>query len=55
MKKTPYTEPVDFIPKDIRKKMKIGEFAEEQPRGNDSKITNEEFREYVKGGDKKKK
>ena len=49
-KKINYKEPDDYFPKDIRKKMKIGEFAEQpkkEEKGN--KISNEEFRNYLNG------
>ena len=50
---TGYREPDDYFPKDIRKKYKLGEYAEEEPKQKDKKdrdITNEEFREYIKNG-----
>ena len=36
--KTGYKEPVDFIPKDIRKKYKLGEYAETQ-KATKKKVT----------------
>lgn len=49
-RKISYSEPDDYFPKDIRKKMKIGEFAE-QPKKEEKgkKISNEEFRNYLNG------
>lgn len=49
-KKFSYKEPDDFFPKDIRKKAKIGEFAE-QPKKDEKnkKVSNEDFRKYVDG------
>ncbi len=32
MKKAKYTEPADFIPKSIRKELKLGEFYEEDKK-----------------------
>lgn len=51
MKRAKYTEPTDFIPKDIRKEFKIGEFAEnaEKKDKKERSISNEEFRNYVDG------
>ena len=46
-KKNKYTEPVDFIPKEIRKKLKLGEFAE-NPDQEKAKA-NKEIRDYVNG------
>ena len=49
-KKFSYKEPDDFFPKDIRKKAKIGEFAEQPKKEeNGKKISNEEFRNYLNG------
>lgn len=48
-----YTEPSNFFPKEILKKHKLGEYAEEEPEKKEKKdrdITNEEFREYIKNG-----
>lgn len=54
MKKNKYTEPTDYIPKEIRKKLKIGEFDDEPVKNNkkdekERSISNEEFRKYLKG------
>lgn len=38
-----YTEPDDYIPEEIRKKLKLGEYAEEE----DNQKTNENIRKYV--------
>ncbi len=43
-----YTEPTDFIPKSIRKELKLGEFAEEEEKKKKEKEKlNKEFRDYV--------
>lgn len=42
MKKTRkdgYVESADFIPKDLRKKHKLGEYAEKKPKSTTSKTT----------------
>lgn len=46
-KNVKYTEPTDYFPKEVRKKLKIGEFAENKEENK--KVTNEEFRNYVNG------
>lgn len=44
-----YKEPNDFIPKDIRKKYKLGEFAEDEQKQKEEKDKlNKDFRDYVK-------
>ena len=44
-----YKEPDDFIPKDIRKKYKLGEFAEDEQKQKEEKDKlNKDFRDYVK-------
>lgn len=49
-----YSEPTNYFPKEILKKYKLGEYAEEEkqekPKKKDRDITNEEFREYLKNG-----
>lgn len=51
MKKNKYTEPTDFIPKDIRKKAKIGEFNDDMDKNKKEKkersISNEEFKKWL--------
>lgn len=43
-----YKEPNDFIPKDIRKKYKLGEFAEDEQKQKEEKDKlNKDFRDYV--------
>ena len=37
-KQVVYVEPADYIPKDLRKKYKLGEFAEENA-GSEMKVT----------------
>ena len=50
MKRAKYTEPNDYIPKDIRKELKIGEFAEDEKKTKKERtISNEEFKNYVDG------
>lgn len=53
--KTKYTEPTDFIPKEIRKEMKIGEYDDTAKKGKkDNKersVSNEEFRKYLNSED----
>ena len=50
MAKTKYTEPTEYIPKEIRKELKIGEFAEDKEKKTDNKRDlNKEFRDYVNG------
>ena len=47
MAKEKYTEPSDYIPKDIRKKYGLGEFVEEEKKkGN--RTLNDAFKEYDK-------
>lgn len=50
-KKIDYSEPTDYIPKDVRKKLGLGEFAkEEKPNEDDKKKKeNEELRKIFKG------
>lgn len=47
MAKTNYTEPTDYIPEDIRRKLKLGEFAEEE---KENKEVNKEIRDFVNKG-----
>ena len=47
MAKTKYKEPSDYIPKDIRKQLKLGEFAEEKKAEEKSRDLNKEFRDYI--------
>ena len=50
MAKAKYTEPTDYIPKEIRKELKIGEFAEEEKKEPEKKKDlNKEIRDFVKG------
>ena len=49
MKKTKYAEPTDYIPKSIRKELKLGEYAEEETESKKEKRElNKEIRDYVK-------
>ena len=42
-----YTEPADYIPKSVRKELKLGEFAEEEKKkGN--RTLEDAFRDYEK-------
>lgn len=47
-KKISYSEPKDFLPKEIRKKYGLGEFANE-PKQDEKKKENEEVRKIFKG------
>ena len=51
MKNINYSEPKDFIPKDLRKKYGLGEFAKEETPKKDEKRAkeNEELRKVFKG------
>lgn len=42
-----YTESSDFIPKSIRKELKLGEFAEDEKEKKEKEKLNKEFRDYV--------
>lgn len=46
MRNSKFTEPDDYIPKEIRKELKLGEFAEDEKEKEDKKL-NKEFRDYV--------
>ena len=50
-KKINYSEPKDYIPKDLRKKYGLGEFAKEEAPNKDEKRAkeNEELRKVFKG------
>lgn len=48
--KTTYVEPADYFPKEIRKKWKLGEYAEDEKKA-ERKKENKEFRDYVKNKD----
>ena len=50
-----YTEPTDFIPKEVRKQLGLGEFspeakaqAEREKRGN-KRVSNDELKRYIEG------
>lgn len=47
MAKTKYKEPSNYIPKDIRKKLKLGEFAEGEKAEEKNRDLNKEFRDYI--------
>ena len=49
MARTTYTEPADFIPEEIRKKLKLGEYNDDIPdREVDEKAkNNQQFRDYI--------
>lgn len=47
MKKA-YKEPEEFIPEDIRKEFKLGEYAEEENE-EEKREVNKTIRDYVKG------
>lgn len=46
-KRVKYTEPSDFIPKSIRKELKLGEFAEDEKKEKENRDLNQAFRDYV--------
>lgn len=46
MKREKYTEPSDYIPKEIRKELKLGEFAEDE-KEKEKRDLNKQFRDYV--------
>ena len=48
-KKIDYSEPKDFIPKDIRKQLGLGEYANEPKQDEKKKKENEEVRKIFKG------
>lgn len=54
-KKDKYVEPVDFFPKELRKKFKVGEFndqtngAAENKANAEKQKTNKAIRDYVNG------
>lgn len=43
-----YKEPEEFIPEDIRKEFKLGEYAEEENE-EEKREVNKTIRDYVKG------
>lgn len=50
MKRAKYTEPTDFIPEDIRKELKLGEYAEEQEDEEQERAKeNKELRKIING------
>ena len=45
-----YSEPKDYIPKDLRKKYGLGEFAQDEPKKDEKRAKeNEELRKVFKG------
>lgn len=50
MKKNKYTEPVEYIPKAIRKELGIGEFDTSDEKEAEKERANKGFRDYVKKG-----
>lgn len=54
MKRAKYTEPADYIPKDVRKELKLGEFAEEEKtkETKEKREANKAIRNFVNGKDK---
>lgn len=48
-KKIEYSEPKDYIPKDLRKKYGLGEFADEPKKDEKRAKENEELRKVFKG------
>lgn len=56
IKRAKYTEPDNYIPKDIRKELKLGEFAEEEKEEKKERdAMNKEFHNYDYVNGKKKK
>ncbi|MCR5212184.1 MAG: hypothetical protein K6C41_06500 [Lachnospiraceae bacterium] len=53
MKKTTYSEPADYIPKDIREKLKLGEFNDDNKPEKEAKKKTSETRPKVRGTDSK--
>ena len=51
MKKVVYSEPTDYIPKDIRKKNGLGEYNKDEEKNEKKKRSkeNEEFRRIANG------
>ena len=51
MGKMGYTEPAEYIPKAIRKELKLGEFAEDDDKAKKEtkEKTNQAIRDFVKG------
>jgi len=49
MAKAKYTEPSDYIPKDIRKELKLGEFAEEEQEEEKrvKEKVNKDIKDYI--------
>lgn len=46
--KTKYSEPTDYIPKDIRKELGLGEFADQnKDEKKEREEANKKLREYV--------
>lgn len=49
-KKINYSEPKDYIPKELRKKYGLGEFAPQEPKEDEKRAKeNEEVRKIFKG------
>lgn len=49
-KKINYSEPEDYIPKELRKKYGLGEFAPQEPKEDEKRAKeNEEVRKIFKG------
>lgn len=46
--KTPYKEPREYIPEDIRKELKIGEYAEDNKKEKEPK-KKDELKDIIKG------
>lgn len=48
MSRLTYVEPEDYIPEDLRKKYKLGEYAEEEePTEEEKEQANNEIRNFV--------
>lgn len=48
-KKIDYSEPTDYIPQDVRKKLGLGEYAKDTKEEDKKKKENEEVRKIFKG------
>ena len=46
-KREKYVEPNDYIPEDILKELKLGEFAEDENTEKEKERANQDIRDYV--------
>ena len=54
IKKVVYVEPADYIPKDLRKKYKLGEYAETEEKGTSEDKTMDVEIDYISKETRKK-